>query len=139
MPKVYALIVAGEIMRKVCVLIVAAVIAVATFYLLPAVAQTTFPGPVATACAVTTSSGTCINANPTRRAIEICNVGAGVIWISPGSAAAAANGGTSYLLAPVTTPTVQCYRTPTNVVGGAGAQWNAISVTTNSTLTVYEY
>lgn len=121
-------------------LMTAVALAFGVVYLLPpALAQTTFPGPVATACAVTTSSGTCINANPSRRSIEICNVGAGVIWISPGAAAAAANGGTSYLLAPVTTPTVQCYRTPTNVVGGAGAQWNAISISVNSTLTIYEY
>ena len=104
-------------------------------------AVNTNPVPVATGCQVGTASSQCIAANPTRRSIQICNPSGSItVWIAPGSTTAAANGGGSVSIPPVSSTT--CFTPPTGAGGGntnVGAQWNAIAVTTPSSLTVYEY
>lgn len=108
---------------------------------LPALAQATLTLPNATSCSVSAlASAQCITANPTRQRIEICNVGANAItiWISPGTNAAVANGGTSYPLPGLASSVASCYRTPAGAAS-AGAAWNAISVTSAGVLTILEY
>lgn len=108
-----------------------------------AVGQTTQPWPRATSCSVTTTSAQCIGLNPTRRAIEICNVSQAVVWIAPSTsssaATAVANTGNSYPLPAISSNVASCYRTPAQISQSAGSAWSAISVTSSSVLAIYEY
>ena len=106
-------------------------------------APNTNPQPVATGCQVGTASSQCIAANPSRKSIQICNPSASiVVWIAPNPTTAAANGGGSVSIAPVSSNVTSCFTPPTGAGGNTtnvGAQWNAIAVTTPTSLTIYEY
>lgn len=110
-------------MRVILALLVASIAAIAA-WIIPAWAQTTFPGPVLTQTTLTTAAATIITANPTRRSIRICNVGSTTaITIWPGSLTPPK---TDEILAPVTSNVTTCYTPPNGIVTSAGAQWNAI-------------
>jgi hypothetical protein len=107
-----------------------------------ATAQTTFTGPVMTTVTLTTTASTqIIAANPSRRLIQICNVGASNgVWIAP-TVPAVANA--SIPLSALSTLVDTCYTSPPvanpPAGGGNGAAWNAIAPTTNVTLIVLEW
>jgi hypothetical protein len=107
-------------------------------------AQTTFNGPVMTTITLTTTASTqIIAANPSRRLIQICNVGASNgVWIAP-TVPAVANA--SIPLSALATLVATCYTSPPIGIGGSaagggnGAAWNAIAPTTNVTLVIMEW
>lgn len=93
-----------------------------------------------------TASQQVITSNPTRRAIQICNVSTPtnlIIWIAPSPITAAANTGGSIplvSLSAASTSTANCYITPNSAPGSQGNAWNAISPTTTpAALTILEY
>lgn len=93
------------------------------------IAQTTFPGPVATAVAVTNAGVQLVAANPSRRAIEICNTGGtNGLWIWPGATATPVS---FREIPPVASSATTCYVSPL-VGGGAGAAWQGMSLTTTA-------
>ena len=110
-----------------------------------ATAQSTFTGPVMTTVTLTTTASTqIIAANPSRRLIQICDVGASNgVWIAP-TVPAVANA--SIPLSALSTLVSTCYTSPpspglqgTGGGGGNGAAWNAIAPTTNVTLVILEW
>lgn len=130
-------------MRRLLSGIVAIAVAVA-LSALQLNAQTTFTGPVMTTVTLTTTASTqIITANPSRRLIQICNVGASNgVWIAP-TVPAVANA--SIPLSALATLVATCYTSPPIGIGGSaagggnGAAWNAIAPTTNVTLVILEW
>lgn len=111
-------------MRALLAILTAAAIGVLTWAVGPSIAQTTFPGPVLTQTTLTTAAATVITANPTRRSIRICNVGpTNAIWLWPGALSPPKS---AEILAPVTSNVTKCIEPPSGLIGGNGAQWNAI-------------
>ena len=139
-----------RVLRHVAtVLSLAALLGIFAVYLTPAFSQSTALWPQATTCAVTTTSAQCIGTNPTRRGLQICNVGSGTggttgqavaIWIAPGSNVAATTGATgSYPLAAEASNVATCFTPPSGIINSVGNSWNAISVTSGGTLSIYEW
>lgn len=129
------------------------ILAAALYGAWPAVlawAQTTGSWPVST---VTTISGASavqiVGANPSRRALQICNASASPnhVWIGPtnpsGVTAATPAANSGYFLSAVPTTAftsvfqMSCYSPP--VTNGLGAAWQAISPTSSATILVWEY
>ena len=119
------------------------------FFPLWAVAQVGFLGPVVTITNVnSTASLQIIGQNPSRRSIEICNVGAtNGVWIAPGAfpgGAAPANM-SAYEIPPVASNLSACYTLPTGAGGGAGTvasvgnSWFAQAATGTSIVSVFEF
>jgi hypothetical protein len=124
-------------MRVILAMLSAAAIGVLTWFLGPAIAQTTFPGPVLTQTTLATIPATVITQNPSRRSIRICNVGTTAIWLWPGSLAPAKS---AEKLAPVTSNVTACINPPNGLIGGTGAQWNAqIDGATAGSVSVQEW
>jgi hypothetical protein len=110
-----------------------------------AASQTTNLAPVATITALTTTTNTqIIGQNPTRKGIQICNVGAAAVWIWPGPLSPVLS---AYEIPAVSSNTVSCY--PSASVnfpaGGAsglnapGNSWNANALSPGTTVSVFEW
>lgn len=111
-------------MRALPTMLCAAAIGVLTWAVGPSIAQSTFPNPVVTQTTLTGAAAQVIAANPTRRSIRICNVGAtNAIWVWPGALSPPKS---AEILAPVTSNVSKCIEPPSGVVGSNGAQWNAV-------------
>lgn len=111
-------------MRAILAMLCAAAVGVLTWAFGPALAQTTFPNPVVTQTTLTGAAALIIAANPTRRSIRICNVGAtNAIWVWPGALSPPKS---AEILAPVASNVSKCIEPPAGVVGSNGAQWNAV-------------
>jgi len=119
---------------------VALAIGYLVYFPIGAKSATTNLGPFATGVTLNTTAATSIiAANPSRAALQICNPSANVVWISPSTITPAANGAGSYSLPAVSSGTIVCYSSPSSIDGGLGAAWSAITATTPTTLTIYEY
>ncbi len=103
----------------------------------PVEAQTTQLGPVVTNATLSTASAVAIAANPSRKHLTFCNPSAVVIWLMPGTTAAAANTGIG--LPAASSGTTVCFSTPTSLTGGVGSAWNAIAASATPSLTILEY
>ena len=108
-----------------------------------ATAQTTNLTPVVTVTSVTSPTAVqIIGTNPTRKSIQICNTGTGVLWIWPGALSPAVS---AYELPALSTGTTVCFVPPAfaggNTGGGSGFgnSWNAQAVTTTGPASVFEW
>ncbi len=111
-------------MRALLAILTAAAIGVATWAIVPLQAQTTALAPFVTTTALTTTAATVVTANPTRRSVRVCNVGGtNPIWIWAGALSPAKS---MDELPAVASAVVSCWTPPNGVVGGLGAQFNAI-------------
>jgi hypothetical protein len=124
---------------------VAALLGYAVWFV-PAIAQTTQLGPLATGCLITgaNASTSCVLANPSRKLLTLCNVSASpTIWVAPAPTVPAANGIGSISIPPVSSGTTTCINIPAvtfgQVTGGIGAAWNAVASATPATLSVLDY
>ena len=124
-------------MKAIVSILVAGFLAAATWLVPGADAQSTFPGPVVTVTALSAATAAqIIGANPSRRSIQICNVGASnpvTIW--PGLISPVLSG---YTLPPVTSNVTACFTPPTGLAGGMGAVWNGLS-SSGTSVSVFEY
>lgn len=131
-----------SLIARICAAIaVAAIIALGVVQPQVAFSQSTALWPQVTVASVlTATSGQIIGTNPTRRYLSICNPSAAIVaWIAPGTQAAAANGGGSISIAPVASNVTSCFTTPIISDRYVGQSWNAIAVTTATSLTILEY
>jgi hypothetical protein len=133
--------------------VAAAVLAVAAVVFLagPSRSQPTASLPFATAVTVANSSTLVVAANPSRRGLKICNVGAtNDVWIAPINTSGApivvaALGAGSFLLsrnsAAAANVTNNCLNMPADVGGAAVATagFNGITNASTSPVTVWEY
>ena len=108
-----------------------------------AAAQTTNLTPVVTVTTITSPTAVqIIGQNPTRKSIQICNTGTGVLWIWPGALSPAVS---AYELPALSSGTTTCYVPPafsgsnSGQGSGFGNSWNAQAVTTSGPVAVFEY
>jgi hypothetical protein len=115
-----------------CIVVGAAIAAASLFLRSAPKAQPTLALPFATVTTGVTTSTQIVGANPTRRAIQICNAGTGNVFALPaGSGTPANNNGL-----PIATLT--CFTQPTvtasGTSGGGGAAWNAFATASTNIL-----
>ena len=126
-------------MRLYKISAVAIAVAALGYYLVPAFAQMTTLGPVATVTAIPSQTTTAIaTANPSRKALQICNVGASsTTWIWPGPSTTPIS---AYSLPAISSGTIVCFTPPSSLrEAGIGASWYAVSGATATTISVLEY
>lgn len=108
-----------------------------------ALSQTTGLSPVATITALTTTTSTqIIGSNPTRKGIQICNVGAAAVWIWPGPLSPVLS---AYEIPAVSSTVVSCFPSPSSNLqptannNSVGNSWNANALSPGTTVSVMEY
>jgi hypothetical protein len=105
-------------------------------------AQPTFLGPFHSQASITNSATmAAFPANPSRRALTICNGSSTVtITITFGTALTPVSLTTGLILLPNSGANINCYNSPGSIIGGTGAQINAIgSAAGPSIVTLLEY
>lgn len=104
------------------------VIAAVVMYAHRAPAQPTVLGPFTTTASITNSATmAAFPANPSRRAFTICNGNASnSITITFGPSVTPVSGTTGLVLLANSGANINCYTSPGAIVGGVGAQINAI-------------
>lgn len=108
-----------------------------------ATAQTTNLTPVVTVTTVTSPTAIqIIGQNPTRKSIQICNAGTGIMWIWPGALSPAVS---AYELPALSSGTTVCFVPPAfaggNTGGGSGFgnSWNAEGAGASGPVSVFEW
>jgi len=105
-------------------------------------AQSTQLAPAATVTTLTgTTSSQVIGTNPSRKAIQICNVGTTIVWIAPTGVSPIS----AYELPALASGTTTCYPSsltfPPATANSPGQSWNAVVVggSSGGTVSVFEY
>ncbi len=108
-----------------------------------ATAQTTNLTPVVTVTTVTSPTAVqIIGQNPSRKSIQICNAGPGIMWIWPGALSPAVS---AYELPALSSGTTVCYVPPafagsnSGQGSGFGNSWNAQGAGASGPVSVFEY
>jgi hypothetical protein len=102
---------------------------------------TTSPSALQSLSLPTTAGGTTVVlANPTRKGLRMCNVGAtNTAWVCPNGITPAAATAGCYPLAPVTSGITTCIVEPSSATAPDTQQWNGLAVTGATPITVWEY